>query len=412
MSALTPLAQSGSTHRKHGLSEVTSNEEHMNEAQASEQIPSKRLRVVKKEYSDVDEDYNDMDMDMDMDNDKENDGPPEEFFPDDDYDQYNNNSQSSNLSWTDQTDTATNFSQLSNQQLQKWSRKPLPKNFNNKKDLHFQWLDIDMTQNPSPLKRNPNPSRDRVVGAQTGTVPLIRIYGVTEDGHSISTFLHGYTPYGYFALPEGYSLDFKDGDTREKNAVLGKIRQILNDKLCQAKAAKRGGNNNTESGDLVQGVQYIEDRKSIMGYSTAHTKFLKVYLQMPTLVPTLKRIMEEGVMLPHILKSTDANGSSSGNGNRSVDSSDNNWGESLGSGQSYQPFECNVPFVLRFMIDEDIDGAGWITLPKGTYQLRTEENRLKTTHCQVSLSTIYIDLDTKYLLRFLALHYEKGSSLF
>ena len=29
--------------------------------------------------------------------------------------------------------------------------------------------------------------------------------------------------------------------------------------------------------DLVQGVHYIEDCKSIMGYNTAHTKFLKVY---------------------------------------------------------------------------------------------------------------------------------------
>lgn len=35
------------------------------------------------------------------------------------------------------------------------------------------------------------------------------------------------------------------------------------------------------------------------------------------------------------------------------------------------------------MIDRDITGASWLTLPKGTYRLRTSEKE-KGTHCQVS----------------------------
>ena len=327
------------------------------------QIPPKRLRGGN----------NDEDYEEDI---------PEDFFPDDvdetyDYDNDNDINQSSNLSWTDQTDTATEFSQLSPQQLQRWSRKPLPKDFDNQKDLHFQWLDIDMTQNPKPLEKNPNSSRKNVLGSQVGNVPVIRIYGVTDEGHSIMTFLHGYTPYGYFALPEGYKLDCgKEG----KNAVLGKIRAKLNDLLRQSKTAQRGGDKNNNGGDLVQGVQYVDDRKSIMGYNTAHTKFLKVYVQMPTLIPTLKRVMEGGVTLPHIVKLT--GGDATATGNASGQDADF-WDESGSGGQSYQPFECNVPFVLRFMIDEDVNGAGWITLPKDTYQLRTEKNGLKASHCQV-----------------------------
>ena len=93
--------------------------------------------------------------------------------------------------------------------------------------------------------------------------------------------------------------------------------------------------------------------------------------------------MEDGVTLPHIVKCNDQNGNSS-------ISSANIWDETSANGQSYQPFECNVPFVLRFMIDEDVNGAGWITLPKGTYQLRTEESGLKSSHCQVCSYSFYL----------------------
>ena len=82
---------------------------------------------------------------------------------------------------------------------------------------------------------------------------------------------------------------------------------------------------------------------------------------MPTMVPKLKRIMEEGIALPGVRETN-------GSGYQ---------GDAL-----FQPFESNVPFVLRYMIDRDISGAGWLTLPKGTYQVRTDPSK-KQTHCQV-----------------------------
>jgi DNA polymerase delta subunit 1 len=304
-----------------------------------------------------------------FDNDYNDDGPPEDFFPDAEDEMETH--------YNDQTDSAIHYAQLSSSQLSRWARKPLPTNLSttNQQDIHFQWLDIDMSANNTPLTKNPNSKRKQVLGAQEGQVPIIRVYGVTDGGHSIVTILHGYTPYGYFALPEGYTLDCQ---TEGQNVALGKIRLRLNDLLRQTKSNMNRGGHGGGGGDLVQGVEYVEDKTSIMGYDSSHTKFLKVYLQMPNLVPTLKRIMEEGVSLPHIVKK---GGGSAYDSNQA----DNVWDENGGgsSGQSYQPFECNVPFVLRFMIDEDLNGAGWITLPKGTYQLRTEENGRKCSHCQV-----------------------------
>ena len=43
----------------------------------------------------------------------------------------------------------------------------------------------------------------------------------------------------------------------------------------------------------------------------------------------------------------------------------------------------DVPFVMRYMIDKDVTGASWLTLPKGSYRLRESETE-KGTHCQVS----------------------------
>ena len=38
---------------------------------------------------------------------------------------------------------------------------------------------------------------------------------------------------------------------------------------------------------------------------------------------------------------------------------------------------------MRYMIDKDVTGASWLTLPKGSYRLRESESE-KGTHCQVS----------------------------
>ena len=55
-----------------------------------------------------------------------------------------------------------------------------------------------------------------------------------------------------------------------------------------------------------------------------------------------------------------------------------------------QPFETNVPFVLRYMIDSDITGAGWLSLPGGSYSLRPSAD--KKTHCQLEIDISYKEI--------------------
>jgi DNA polymerase family B, exonuclease domain len=235
------------------------------------------------------------------------------------------------------------FSDISEDMRKRWLR-PTNAITDNGNDVSLQWFDMDVVGG-SPLAKNPNESKEKIVGATTGQVPIIRAYGVTESGNSVALFIHGFTPYGYFALPANATFE-----NTEKN--LAKIRHCINNRL---EGAVRGSNQS----EYCRAVSYFTCLKSIMGFDTRHTHFFKVMLAMPTMVPTLKRIMEDGIELPGVTAAGD---------------------------NFYQAFECNVPFVLRYMIDMDISGAGWLTLPKRTYSIRPGSK--KQTHCQVKHPSI------------------------
>lgn len=248
------------------------------------------------------------------------------------------------------------FGDITDAHRSRWARPAVPSSVwkTNESDLNLQWLDIDMIGG-SPLAKNPNASKKAVVGAKNGIVPIIRLYGVNETGNSVAVFIHGFTSYGYFALPRGHVVD----DTDEN---LGKIRAILEQNLRAKLGGQYGkGSSSGEQAPACLGATFVKNKKSIMGYDPSHTKFLKVYVGMPGMIPKLKTIMEDGITLPGILNAD---------------------GAEVRESIIFQPYECNVPYVMRYMIDRDITGASWLSLPKGTYNLRQSESE-KGTHCQV-----------------------------
>ena len=42
-------------------------------------------------------------------------------------------------------------------------------------------------------------------GSSEGPVPILRIFGVTDGGHSVCLHVHGFTPYFYVLAPPGKS---------------------------------------------------------------------------------------------------------------------------------------------------------------------------------------------------------------
>ena len=57
---------------------------------------------------------------------------------------------------------------------------------------------MDAAEGP-PLAENPCAGRN-MPGNRVGTVPVIRMYGVTAAGNSVLVHIHGFTPY-FFVMP-------------------------------------------------------------------------------------------------------------------------------------------------------------------------------------------------------------------
>jgi DNA polymerase delta subunit 1 len=231
---------------------------------------------------------------------------------------------------------------------QRWQRPPVRSDLDNRAALNLQWIDMDVVSGaPLPSVNELEPHKK--VGSQVGQVPVLRTYGVTEEGHSTCVFLHGFTPYACFAVPPECTVD---------PSQVSAMRLALDNAL---QGARKDGR--------VLAVEHLREHRSIMGYQAPHTDFLKVYVNLPHFVPGLKRVMEEGLKLPGIVQELDNN-------------HDTHY--------SFAPYECNVPFVLRFMVDQGLGGAGWLTLPARTYQVRQAAR--KETHCQLEVDIIYDDI--------------------
>ena len=64
----------------------------------------------------------------------------------------------------------------------------------------------------------------------------------------------------------------------------------------------------------------------------------------------------------------------------------------LNTNQAFATYESHVLFVLRFMIDCEVVGGGWVELPAGAYSLVPQQSR--SSHCQIEAHVHYSRLIT------------------
>lgn len=141
---------------------------------------------------------------------------------------------------------------------------------------------------------------------KTENLPVLRIYGVTEEGHSVLAHVHGFEPYFWTEAPDDLS-------SANMERIKKKLSNVTRIEVC--------------------------DRESIMHYTgKGPSKFLKIFTQIPKNVAALRNSIEKSVIE-----------------------------DITGSNQTY---ESNIPFALRFMIDTGIVGMGWVELPPNSYLKR------------------------------------------
>ncbi len=87
----------------------------------------------------------------------------------------------------------------------------------------------------------------------------------------------------------------------------------------------------------------VKDKASVMNYQANKAVFLKIYTGLPKYVNQFRTIFESG-----------------------------SFNFPSGQEDSFElvTYESNLPYALRFMIDNSVVGMSWIRLNKGTYRMR------------------------------------------
>ena len=197
-------------------------------------------------------------------------------------------------------------------QKNKWNRPPPPPIDPATDSITFQQIDIDHYIG-STIPGMP--------GAQSGSVPIVRMFGVTMEGNSVCAHIHGFLPYFYVPAP---SDSFRDEHCAEFRSQLSRV--ISDD----TRAGREGG---------VLAVEICQ-KSSIYGYHfNKMFPFLKITVSTPKLIASARRLVNS-VNLPTF---------------KQVD---------------YQSFESNIEYEIRFMVDADVVGCNWIECPAGKYTLR------------------------------------------
>eukprot|EP00929_Paragymnodinium_shiwhaense_P105428 TRINITY_DN7044_c0_g1_i1.p1 TRINITY_DN7044_c0_g1~~TRINITY_DN7044_c0_g1_i1.p1 ORF type:complete len:1040 (-),score=307.96 TRINITY_DN7044_c0_g1_i1:396-3515(-) len=222
------------------------------------------------------------------------------------------------------------------EEFSKWARPPVT--CLDKPELLMMQVDVDhYNERPDP----------RFWGQNGPTkVPVVRMYGVTEEGNSVLAHIHGFLPYFYVPCPEG----MEDTVLFQKSLELQLQESQTREKLQQC----------------VLKVEIVE-RCTLMNYNErSDVKFFKVTVAIPPLVSTCRNICERGFQLV----------------------------DNKGPFMSTTTYETNITFVLRFMVDRKLAGGGWVQLTSWQKAIRKTSNS-----CQVEIDVPYMNVNPIEMLK-------------
>ncbi|KAJ1606887.1 DNAQ-like 3'-5' exonuclease [Cryptosporidium canis] len=266
------------------------------------------------------------------------------------------------------SETAPGSRRLFESCLDRWRRSkictdPQSGNINLEGNLDFCVLDARFSTGRFP-SRNLSPefherysscSCDAFSGSAAVEIetPVIQLFGSTQSGVTLLVHVHGFYPYLYCEVP------------RSTPPNPHKIKAQIEASLGSANEGK----------NKVLSVEVV-NKESIMHYKAdseaGESKFYKITLQLPNLVPTCRSMIENGNLdcIP-------------------------------------QAYEANIPFILRYLIDGDLSTGSWVSIPRHKSYIRLggpgvdhrEINFLKASpyprisSCQIEVDLFYNDLE-------------------
>ncbi|XP_065070198.1 DNA polymerase delta catalytic subunit-like [Rhopilema esculentum] len=236
----------------------------------------------------------------------------------------------------DSQESVAGISDIVAENKNRWCR-PAPPTIDPSKDsLVFQQFEIDNYVG-SHLNGMP--------GLRDGPKPIMRMYGVTNNGNSVLCHVHGFVPYFFIPAPKGFVSEHCGlFQSNLNNIVLSDMRSNK-DNVSQAIVAVE-----------------LTEKESIYGFhNNTKIPYLKIYVSLQKLISPAKRILEAGFNCPPY------------------------------GLRSYATFESNIDFEVRFMVDSNIVGCNWIELPPKSYRIREASKSTSrggltpTSHCQIEV---------------------------
>ncbi|KAL2011284.1 hypothetical protein VTN00DRAFT_4002 [Thermoascus crustaceus] len=205
---------------------------------------------------------------------------------------------------------------------QQWERPPLV-DFDEKRDnVCFQQIDAE---------------EGTLMGGRT----TVKLFGVTEKGHSVLLHVTGFRHYLFIAAPVGFT-----------KADCDPFRTFLETKLAQHQPT-------------IESVE-IMMKENLYGFQgNQKSYYLKITVTEPKFIGKLRNMLE--------------NSAQSLNYKGLWNTADN----------SILTFD-NIQYVLRFMIDTGISGMSWVEAKASKYRLLPEKE--KQSNCQIEAAVDYRDL--------------------
>ncbi|KAI5287326.1 DNA-directed DNA polymerase delta [Ascosphaera aggregata] len=169
----------------------------------------------------------------------------------------------------------------------------------------------------------------------------VKIFGVTEAGHSVMLHITDFLHYLYLAAP----VSFTQSDCRDFATFL---------------EANLGGFQSS----AINSVQLVM-RENLYGFQgNQKSPYIKVTVNDPKYINKLRSLIEQGAM-----------------------NYKNMW---RNAGESGVMTFDNIQYVLRFMIDTGLSGMSWVKVDAGNYNLLPMKER--HSNCQVEATVHYRDL--------------------
>ena len=170
---------------------------------------------------------------------------------------------------------------------------------------------------------------------------VIKIYGVTKEGHSISLNNNGFQPYFYIKVPDDTS-------------------QMMKLRIIQA---IKNAMDNRQANSIVS-AKFIK-KKDFYGFTNNKLyTFIKLTFENSTAMSKCNQVIKDGVFIP---------------------------GKEKKERVFFKIYESNIKPFIRFMHTKELKGAGWVRIKPYSYQVNSGDKKSST--CQIDIDIDYNDIE-------------------